>query len=195
MRKIIFLVFSLFVINTGLFAQSGSKLEIRGGVGFATAPEIIEEITGGITESLVNPGFTKVDYSGTIAVIITLLLKPESRFSYGLDLVFDNIKANYIYPDPADETRTNAGYFTIMARGDFKYVKKTSFSIYSSVAAGVTLQSADLLSGVNQITENDRGGAFHISPIGIRYGKNIALWAEAGFGFKGVLSGGVAIRL
>lgn len=195
MRKIIFLVFSLFVINTGLFAQSGSKLEIRGGVGFATAPEIIEEITGGITESLVNPGFTNVDYSGTIAVIITLLLKPESRFSYGLDLVFDNIKANYIYPDPADETRTNAGYFTIMARGDFKYVKKTSFSIYSSLAAGVTLRSADLLSGVNQITENDLGGAFHISPIGIRYGKNIALWAEVGFGYRGVLSGGVAIRL
>lgn len=194
MTRIFILIFFLLNIHVFSFAQSASKFELRGGVGFATAPEILEDITGGITQSIVNPGFTKVDLSGTVAAMITILLKPESRFSYGLDLVYDNIKSNYIYADPAQNTRTNTGYLSIMARGDFKYVRKPSFSIYSSLAAGITLRNADVLEEGSDIKTDDLGGAFHVSPIGIRYGNKLAVWAEAGFGFKGVLCGGVAVR-
>lgn len=195
MTRIIILVFSLLTISIFSFAQSASKIEIRGGVGFATAPEILEDITGGITESLVNPGYTNVDFSGTVAAMVTVLFKPESRFSYGVDFVYDNIKANYIYADPAQDTRTNTGYLTIMARGDFKYIRKPSFSLYSSLAAGIALRSADVLDISSDISKNDLGGAFHLSPLGIRVGNKIAFWAEAGFGFKGVLCGGIAVRL
>jgi hypothetical protein len=62
--------------------------------------------------------------------------------------------------------------------------------LYGSTAIGATWKSASNGSEVDKKT----GFAYQITPIGVAVGGMIAGWAELGFGYRGILSAGVAVR-
>lgn len=196
MKKVILSLVLLSSSLLGIAQEKSAKkgvIEFRAGVGFLTAPNIIEGLSSGVAESVINPGFTSVDLSGSGALMVSVLFAPDNRISFGLDFIVDKTKASYAYSNNS-VVRTETNYASIMPRLDFKYINKPNFKVYGSGAIGVSMRKAE--NKTNNTTPNKAtGGAFHITPVGIRAGNNIAFWAEAGFGFRGIVSGGLSIKL
>ena len=71
---------------------------------------------------------------------------------------------------------------------------RTRVKLYGAFSYGISAFS-DANVGYGHADES--GGkpwAFQATPIGIRLGRQIAGFAELGFGYKGLISGGLAVR-
>jgi hypothetical protein len=195
------LVYTLVLLVSGTIprATAGGNdaihfVDLRAGVGAVTAPAVMESIGTAVAEAIVDPDFQSVNIDGDIAYSVSALFLPESRFSVGMDMVFDRATLLYEFATKPNESYAT-DYLTFLARLDFKYLKKGPVKIYSSLGAGFCSRSVDRTQPIADISDNSFGGAIQITPIGARVGNNIAAWAEIGFGFRGILSGGVAFRL
>jgi hypothetical protein len=93
-----------------------------------------------------------------------------------------------------------AGFTTIAPEVTVKYLdtknhNMTRIRMYGSVSYGISAVN-DLFTGKGQADES--GGkpwGAHVSPFGIRIGRQLAGFAEVGFGYKGLFNGGIALRV
>jgi hypothetical protein len=69
-------------------------------------------------------------------------------------------------------------------------------SLYSGVGAGVTvIFEKDYGINGTSTTETDYTFAYQVNMIGVRVGKQIAGFAEFGFGLKGLMNIGISAKL
>jgi len=86
--------------------------------------------------------------------------------------------------------------YTLLANFRNSWVQKKWISLYSDVALGFNIVDReevrnDFLDGS---TYQKYHFAYQITPIGIKIGKQLFGYAELGYGFKGIVCGGVGIR-
>ena len=183
----------LVLIGFESIAQDDAKLEFRVGAGIATAPDIINQISISVTESIVAPDFKDLDVNGGIALQGNLSFFPKSRLGLGLDLVYDRSDLRFDFENPVDpEQTTRVTYTSLMGRLDFRYIKKGPFRMYSSLGAGITRGVAERTDDPTIPKDEMTGWAFHVSPLGFRIGGALGIWAELGFGYRGLVSGGIS---
>lgn len=206
MKKIFFAI-SIFA-TTLIYAQekmSNTKkrsVEIRAGYGVLTAPNVFEGIGTGLAESTVSSGYTSVDLSGSGAFMASVIFSPDSRISFGLDVIYDKSKVAFIYDPLQNPTylkeNTETSYLSFLGRLDYKYINKPGFKLYSSLAAGVAIRNAENITASNaalNTSSSKLGGSFQLTPLGISAGNKIAFWAELGMGFRGTFSAGISVKL
>lgn len=197
----IFLFSTTLVHAQETMSNKKGSLEVRAGYGVLTAPNLAEGIATGLSEDLASSGYTSVDISGSGAFIGSLIFVPDNRISFGLDVIYDISKVAFIY-DPAGnptylKENTETSYLSLLGRLDFKYINKPKFKLYGSLAAGIAFRNAENLTASSAALNTEKsqmGGSFQISPLGISAGNKVAFWAEAGFGFRGILSGGISFK-
>ena len=169
------------------------NIEFRGFYGKWTAPDIVEAIGKGIFEGA-NIGNTlgSFDVTGGGVYGGSILLLPDNRISLGADLLVNTNTTNVSYSGPGTSMKQfNMKYTSLMARMDFHYINFHHFKLYGSTAVGKSWESAS-----NGGTEAKKSGfAYQITPIGVAFGGMIVGWAELGFGYRGILSTGFAVRL
>ncbi|TDK43455.1 hypothetical protein [Algoriphagus formosus] len=187
MKKLVLGLVIMLVIVFDSNAQE-SKVEVRAGYGVLSAQAIGSVLSNSIVGGL--DGYEKTDISSGGALIFSLLFNPSNRISFGLDFGYEKLDVIYESPSQANITSKDR-FITVMPRVDLRYVNKEAYSLYGSLAAGGSFLSAE------RGNESEQGVAFayQITPIGIRFGNNIALFAEAGFGFRGLLNAGLSVRL
>ncbi|MEX1133140.1 MAG: hypothetical protein WEC15_07970 [Flavobacteriales bacterium] len=205
MKKIwlaIFMVSTTLAYTQETMSNKKRAIAIRVGYGVLTAPSLFEGIGTGLAEDIVSSGYTSVDLSGSGAFMGSLIFAPDSRLSFGLDAIYDIAKVAFVY-DPAQNPTylnesTETSYLSFLGRLDFKYINKPGFKLYSSLAAGISMRDAENLTATSAALNTEKsqmGGSFHLSPLGISVGNKVAFWAEAGFGFRGTFSAGIALAL
>ena len=86
----------------------------------------------------------------------------------------------FLEGEPGSADFTN---ITIAVESDYRYISKDSFQMYSGL--GLAYFTAD------QYTTNF---SFQISALGFRVGKNLAAYAELGFGYKGIVHFGASYQ-
>ena len=170
-------------------------VDLRAGAGIVTAPAVLEGIGTAVAESIVDPDFQSVAIDGDIAYSVSALFLPDSRFSFGMDVVFDRTTLLYEFATPELDESYETEYISLMARMDFKYIKKGPFKLYSSIGIGLCSRSVDQTLPSTEISDKNFGGALQLTPVGIRVGNRLAFWAELGFGYRGALAGGLALKL
>ncbi|MCW3121516.1 MAG: hypothetical protein JWQ38_1008 [Flavipsychrobacter sp.] len=78
---------------------------------------------------------------------------------------------------------------------DTRNTMNTRVRLYGLFSYGVSVFG----DGLNRYGHVDESGpkpwAFQATPIGMRVGRQVAFYLEAGFGYKGILHGGVEIRV
>ncbi len=160
------------------------------GYGVATVPQLLEGISTALAAGLVPGGYSSVELKGSGAIFATILFAPEKKFSYGLDLGIEKTKSTYNYSNGTSSELQN-NWVSAMLRGDLKYVNKSALQLYGTLSAGAFV----LKSKGSSTSDSDMNIAFQFSPIGVRLGNNVALWAEGGFGFRGLLNAGLSVKL
>ena len=88
-------------------------------------------------------------------------------------------------------------YHTISADADYRYVSWGRWALYASVGIGATIYRQQY-EPENTDKERDSDRIVHFnfqaSPLAIKYGNRIGLFAEIGAGYRGLVQGGAFVR-
>ena len=126
--------------------------------------------------------FNDVESSGVLNMGIKYAI--QDRFMLGGSLSYESMTGTedfiFLEGEPGSADFTN---ITIAVESDYRYISKDSFQMYSGL--GLAYFTAD------QYTTNF---SFQISALGFRVGKNLAAYAELGFGYKGIVHFGASYQ-
>ncbi len=87
-------------------------------------------------------------------------------------------------------------FTTIMIRGDYHYRRTEMITMYSGIAVGACFVSTKNITNSEGLhPDNQTDFAFHVNAFGIRVGKTFGFFAEAGFGYNGIIQAGLNVRL
>ena len=188
-------VFLLLIATIASFGVMAQNTEIRVGYGVASSNRLLN------TEH----GIFGVDWGQQIADIksvssssgaITFGLRYKiSRIRLGVSGAYE--KVNGTFSDSANNAVDgNHTYWTVAADLQFSYLKlpKGIVELYWGASAGCAFVSQDI-NGLNVGEQTRRRFAYQVVPLGISVGIPwVGVYAEAGFGYRGVLNVGAYIR-
>lgn len=135
----------------------------------------------------------------TGAIFATYRLQLIKALSVGLTAGYDKEWAELNVSDPVIRNLVTVGKYernaiTIAPEVQVTYKTLPLVKMYGNVGMGVTLVNEKIAG--NKGTETIKGDyfAFQVTPFGIRVGKKLAGFGEAGYGYKGAVSLGLSYR-
>ncbi|HRK06083.1 MAG TPA: hypothetical protein PLW14_13415 [Chlorobiota bacterium] len=146
-------------------------------------------LTGGIVES--------GDWSGVGGPItVGVQGRWTGLLDWGIEAGYASFTKTYTYrrtavPDSAF-SYTNT-YYHVMGRLDAIWIRGEGVKAYSSVALGAGLLHQS--GRTSDDSQSDIFPAFQGTLLGIRFGDAISVFGELGFGFRGLLVVGAAVKL
>ncbi|PIF01029.1 MAG: hypothetical protein CR994_03000 [Maribacter sp.] len=194
--KILVLVLTLFGMSA-LDAQEKGISEVGVGYGIATSNELIQIFTNGLiypaslgtinTDNQQSSGAIYAEYNYAVA----------NRLMIGGDIVYERFTEDVRSNNTLIGKQTE-NVFTIAIKSNYNYISKPNFRLYSGIGLGYSMTNQKFESNGNTNTDvsddNTGGFNFHLAGLGIRVGNKMAFKAELGFGYKGIISGGLNYR-
>ena len=120
------------------------------------------------------------------------------RFGLGGIFAYDvNSVKVFNSDDPKQKREVNRYYMTFAIEPIFNYVSKPSWQLYGYLGLGgtiVSFGSANFNDGSKVEITRVPYVNVHITPIGVRFGKEFGGFVEFGYGYKGLLNAGVSYR-
>lgn len=179
---------------SALHAQSKAELKI--GAGIASRP-FLRDINH---YSKAGAGGVDDTYLGTYHIEFLYKILPKVKI--GATAVGEWSKKDFTNSSPGPESWGkhkiyNETHLAILGTAQYSYISKPMVELYSAASLGPAMR-------FRKILRNDFGGnedaqkvsvAYHVSAVGIKIGKRIGGFAELGYGYKGVLCGGVYVRM
>ena len=74
---------------------------------------------------------------------------------------------------------------------DYHWVMRPGFQLYSGAGFGVRVRRGTYTDGAETDTVTKALPTFHLNALGLRMGKKVGFFAEAGIGYKGILAVGL----
>ena len=197
MKKATFLTAIMFLFVVSMNAQS-KKNEIDLGAGVWSTNEIVGTMSSVIVSGLT--GIKMGDNNNTGAIHLGYKYALSERFALGPVFTYDQgiYNAKEFSKDLSlyyTVGKFTSNFYTLAVEGDYKYVNSDKFKLYSLAGVGATL-----LNQVYKPNEGDKKSQskvffnFQITPIAIKYGSVFGVFAELGFGYKGIVSAGLFYR-
>lgn len=173
MKKLIYSL--LFILpTTFIMAQN---FEVNLGYG---APSVY---SSAVFNSFVSE---KPSKNGVISATL-LVNTPNERWAYGADLTME------LFQKTKQITKQNST--GIMPTVRYYWSKpESNFRLYSAASLGVVFQKTEYVN--KQFgTNKERVVGANLTPIGIRYGKDVGFFLEGNVGAKGMVQGGISLRM
>ena len=121
-----------------------------------------------------------------------------NRFGLGGIFAFDANSVEVYNENDRTQMRTiNRRYMTFAVEPIFNYVYKPSWQLYGYLGLGTTIVSfadATFDNGTKVNVSRVPYINVHVTPIGVRFGKEFGGFAELGYGYKGILNAGFTYR-
>jgi hypothetical protein len=203
-KKIIFLLSVALLVGVNSNAQSQKgDFEFSLGYGALSAPKIRNEAndlfrgvaTLGTQYETNKSSYGPLSLTGSYAV--------SNRFKLGLAFTLERDKSELWEKSLNGNNQTKQGdinvdSYGVMASGSFSYVNKKHLQLYSGLALGLGLRregfEKESISSISEESSSSTRFAYQITGFGIRLGGKLAGFAEVGFGYKGIVSTGIAYR-
>ena len=175
----------------------------------------IEELNGYGARGTQWGNFTSTPHLTSGALFITYRRTITSWFYLGVGAGIDDEAGGLTYGDPkfvmggsdAESGHYKVHTFTLAAEALFAYKKREDFMFYGYLGFGgayfnevYTLNSYSVGSPhlpelpSNPYNYKDVHWTAQVTPIGMRFGDEVAGFLEFGFGYKGLISGGLSVR-
>lgn len=202
MKKILLTLCCLAVFGAvrAQYTERRSIHEIRFGYGWLTSNGVLD----GSTEMLGTAAGTDMTYgnesrSGAFALSYRCRLMP--KFRLGATFAYEKVTKDYLYrlPDEGMQLFTTPGknrFLTLTVDTQFTYLQTPSgvFALYWSASAGVTFHR-QRLEGLDPSRRSRTRFAYQFSPLGMTLGaKQLGLFGEVGFGYRGIFQLGIYAR-
>jgi opacity protein-like surface antigen len=200
MKKVTLLIgLAAFLFASSINAQS-KKNEIDLGIGVWSSSEIVGTLSDVIVSNLTQVKMENKKYIGAIHAGYKYAV--SNRFALGPVFTYDRGTSTSDVPF-RDELGNDIGYgkftsnyYSLALEGDYKYINSDKFKLYSLVGVGPTFLNQSFKED-NSSEDKSQSKTFfnyQVTPIGIKYGDSFGVFAELGFGYKGILCAGVFYR-
>ncbi|KAA1244994.1 hypothetical protein [Aquimarina sp. RZ0] len=188
----------LFVCSMNcMWAQTAKGTnELKIGYGIATTNDIINITSEAVIYTLTLGNSTFLEKNSYGAVFISYKRAIANNLLLGVAFTYQNSDGDVI------TGRSKIGdfeeeYYTIALESDYHYISKDIFKMYSGLGIGYTIRNEDFRAtdaNFSNESMNSNHFNFQITGIGVRVGKALSGYAEAGFGYRGVLNLGVSYQ-
>ena len=198
MKKVLFCLVFVGMFHN-ISAQEMQKNEVYAGLGLLNDNQMIAMLadvvgtifTGGY---LVQPGTYRA-YTPFIGFRYGF----TNRFSLGGIFAFDVNSVKVFNGDSPDKQmrEINRYYMTYAIEPKFNYIAKPAFQLYGYLGFGATVVTfGKAIFDNGSEAEISRVPYFnmHVTPLGVRFGKEFGGFVEFGYGYKGILNGGLSYR-
>lgn len=188
-KPILSLLFSLLFIQ--LYAQNS---EWQVGVGLGSTQEIWVRNGRHPLYEVANTSGEGINYTYTAAGPIRLGYRSHEtgKFMLGADFNYTNVEMMSNFTDGTSSI-SNFQSYALLASTAYKYTDKPNLILYSGFDFGVAYHRA-----VNANTERKIStltGAYQVTFMGVRVGRELGAFAELGLGFNGFVNGGIFYRI
>jgi hypothetical protein len=170
-------------------AQDIGKSELNAGVGMMASENTFSDLGLLLISALFNePQDVKVIGA---AWSVTYKYHVSERLAVGGSSVFNTHSDQWI-PYLFDDNRWRGRSLTTAGEATLYWVKRPGFQLYGSLGGGFFVKRSRFY---ELQTKTKLGLTFQASPVGLRIGNKAGIFMEMGFGYKGVLNGGMSVRL
>lgn len=187
-RPVIVLVLAVFVCATAGFGQD-RRHDLSLGYGVLSIDQAADVFTDIITIVLTMGTFGKVNQEFTGVPFLTYHYSANSRFGFGGAIGAYSASGDLELAGDTVGTFKERNYIAAVEL-DYHWLMKPNFQMYSGLGFGVRYRR-----GTYTATETDTVSkvlpTFHLNVIGLRFGRKVGFFLEAGVGYKGMLSGGL----
>jgi opacity protein-like surface antigen len=199
MKKTILLSFLFLFISSGIYSQHlkprNMNNEVSLSYGIGSKQQAASEI-GTALFSILDFSMDKTNIDNVAGPVIIRYSNNLSRnMNFGLGLSYTGIGLSDKNTDsPAGITKYNVKFYTMLANVNFIYNPDNMIKLYSGAGGGMTFASSDITTPEKTETNNTQTFAYHLNALGIRIGKNVAGFIELGYGYNGIINGGVSLK-
>lgn len=191
--KKMFLLLSFILLAMGTNAQSSKVgiFRIDVAAGLYTSKDVFTVIEYG------NPHAWNKNSTATYFITTSFYQSKKLEVGVGLGYQKPYLEDPEISIDGGNNTAIQQiEYYTLMPQIRFNWVQSRDdiFEMYSSVGFALTFVNEKYIG-------NEAPGNFypipgaHLTGLGLRFGKKVAGFLEMGLGSKGIMSGGISVRL
>ena len=179
-----------------LLAQEKGTSEIKAGYGYATSTQLVDDISEifGTIFTLGNITYENEKSSGALYMGYNYAV--GEKFLLGGFFAFEQITTDVKSGD--DLIGKNTGkFYTIAIESKYCYVSTEKVQLYSGLGLGYSFGNLQFdSSSSSESSTDDKANIFNfqITGIGFRYGSSFGAFAEAGFGYKGIINAGISYQ-
>lgn len=202
MKKLCFTLVLLTIV-TAVRAQRGgdgaSRHEFKIGIGIASAPQVSGMAEVLSDENIFGSAVTsESELSAVFHLNYNFYLQP--RWDIGVSVVYELQKHSQVLDRPVllGAVKYNDAYYSLLLGSRYHWLQQGVIDLYSGGDLGYSYAHRGVKeqTGVIQFSGKNSGGlAYQVTPIGMRIGKTFNGFIELGYGYKGLLVLGLAVRL
>ncbi len=188
-------LFLLLVAAAGVQEMPAQKSSyFYAGTGVMSLPQV-GSILDEVSTIALTGGYVTANAKGTMPPLyLGYQYRVTDRFGVGVSYTYQQLGKELTLKDvPGGDFYR---YFNIfMAEIDYEWVKTEWFAVYCEAGAGLCFYSEEA-KYAGRLQKGDKiTGAFQVTPIGFRTGKDFKLNIGIGFGYKGSITAGLGLRL
>lgn len=195
LKNLLIVILFLCISHVGLSQEHFNEVSVN--YGMATTDDISSTF-GTVFEDIVYEMFgDSMQYGNSSTGVF--LFTYQHQFSkiisagpvFGYELLETDVTKNDV---TIAKIKHNSYTIAIEARVD--YLNKEMFGMYLGLGFGATMISTSSSSDGTDVSdiESDSHFNFHITALGFRVGKQFGATAELGYGYRGLLNGGLYYR-
>jgi hypothetical protein len=188
LRPVLILTLAVLAAAPAGFGQT-RRHDLSLSYGVLSSDQLTDIFTDIITIVITLGTFNKSNQEFTGVPFLTYHYSANSRFGFGAAIGGYGSSGNLEVLGEDAGTFRERNYIAAVEL-DYHWIMKPALQLYSGAGFGVRYRH-----GTYAASETDTVDkvlpAFHLNALGIRFGRKIGFFLEAGIGYKGLLSGGV----
>lgn len=195
MKKLFLAFFICLLFSRGSYAQYGYKHDIQLGAGLWTSEYAALEGYINLFMILILKE-TVTPFERGNGLYGTYRYRVSRRISAGLTTGATLLNTGEpVFHDSGTSGDYRYVSALLAAEAQFHYIDRPQWSLYGIAGAGLGRTFAKNYGTVTSEKNKYPLVTIQVTPIGLRYGKTVGLFAELGYGYKGIVNTGISLRL
>lgn len=197
-------LFSILLFNLLIFFNVFSQNDDRENFsrialtyGVLTAPKIFDFSSEVLTPEYfnnINEDFRTNISSSTGAIFFDYHLLLTRILNLGVAVGYEKITKDVFINDEL-VGEVNDKYISLMGEIEYNYISRDILQVFSGISGGLTFRNENAEIDDNEEKSSTSFISYQIDVVGVRLGRSFGVFAKVGFGFKGLLNGGVSYEL
>ena len=198
-------VASLILFSNISFAQSQGTSEINVSLGVVTFEDFrisIEDVSSSLVTSLISgQELTYSDGGRLTGYTVHYGYAIKDQWMLGASLAYQTVNRKLLV-DTKESGESSSAVYSFGIETNYRYISNPNFQMYSGLGAGYAFGNTSFTIDDSTLAFKDENNTtnsidyftFQITALGFRVGKKLAVFAELGFGYKGILNGGISYQ-
>ena len=184
-------VIAYLFFSVSTFSQTPEREELQISFGPLARNQIATDILLNMGRALLREPIRKVAFSKKVSATYRYQTNKKLAVSVNAGLGWGDASKKYLF---AERFNYRHKSYMLSFEAKFNYVSKPNIELYYFAGGGGVLVRERRLDLATHQYETFMYPTFQITPFGVRAGKQTGIFAEIGYGYKGIINMGLSSR-